>query len=210
MAFDFGFNFRNTSSYRNDDPLFCAAVLGETFPKTYTNGNGLTVNAGWINVAAVNLNDLSTSSDPKLAGSNSRNNDASDQVFKVDLGSGSAPGAGTYALDLACGEVKAFGFCVLDFNLQDNVTVLIDGTNGGLGFSETDGKYRDATVTEVISSSSWSGTPINKTFASTSLNFHMAMSTANFASHIAHLRLTQSGVVSFGSMGLFTLMGVGI
>lgn len=66
---DFGFDFRATSRYVSD-PNYATGVLGETYPHTYKNGDGMTLAAGWETIpatcAGVQTRDRTTSNDPGL------------------------------------------------------------------------------------------------------------------------------------------------
>ena len=186
MAFDMGWNFRATAGYVTDDAHYGVPGLSETYPHTYTNGDGQSVNGGWdVSVAAL---DLDNTNDARLAGINFATSGVV-RTFTVDLASGSAPGAGDYAVDLACGNA-VFSTPKVDFKLFDNATLLIDGTNGGAGFNPAADHYRDATLTDVAATSSWTGTPVTKTFASTTVIFGHGYDNIGDNWQVAHFRLT--------------------
>ena len=46
-AFDFAWDYRATLVFVTDPAYACGVVATDTYPKTYTNGNGLSINAGW-------------------------------------------------------------------------------------------------------------------------------------------------------------------
>jgi hypothetical protein len=188
MPFDLGFNFRNTGGFVTD-PAYAVPVLGETYPHTYTNGNGQSLNAGWD---AIDLGqDRANTNDPRIAGANLISGAGGPCTFTCNLASGSAPGAGAYTVDLACGEQDISR--TVDFKVFDSTTMLIDGTNGGAGFSPTTHHYIDATVTDVAATTTWTGTPVAKTFATTTVKFTMAIHSLSNYDAVAHFRLTLAG-----------------
>lgn len=177
MPFDMGFNFRSTAGFVTDQ-AYAVPMLAEVYPHTYTNGNGDSVNAGWLN-AAENKVDRSNTNDARLAGIGfGATND-----FQVDLSSGSAPGAGTYTIDMAAGDQG--GTQTIGFTVRDNTTVLITVPSQ----SVTAGHFLDATVADVTASTTWTGATASKTFASTNCNVHQTGS----AIFLAHFRLTAAG-----------------
>lgn len=190
MAFDVGFDFRGTLGFVTD-PLFGVAVLGESYPHTYTNANGDSINAGWD--SGVSFYDNNATYDARLAGANYHVNDASQPKFVVDLSSGSAPGAGTYLVDLAAGDGGT-----QDFKVYDNTTVLIDGTNGGSGYPVASVHWIDASLANVVSGQfqTWPGTPVLKTFASTTAKLGIAVDAPGNITTLAHFRLTLQGGTS--------------
>lgn len=203
MAFDIGFNFRLTSGFVTDGGEG-VPVLGESFPNTYTNTNGFSVNAGW-NMAPSEKVDRTNTNDPKIAGLNGANSAV--QTFTVDLSSGSAPGAGNYSVDLAAGD--ATNLRLSSFKLFDNATLLIDGSNGGSGTVTSGGHFLDATVTDVTASTTWTGTPVNKTFASTTVNLQNNPDALPTTTCIAHFRLTLQTASGAKLRSMLMLMGVG-
>lgn len=203
MPFDMGFNFRATAGYVTDQ-AYAVPVLAETYPNTYTNANGNSINAGWD--GGVNTLDRSNTNDPRLAGVNYLPS-ASQRIFQVDLSSGSNPGAGSYTIDIAAGDQG--NNLVEDFKILDNATLLIDGTNGGSGFTPAAaGHFIDVTLTDVTASVNWTGTTVSKTFASTTayLVNNPDLLTAPVAS-MAHFRLTLA--TAKNRAGSMTLLGVG-
>lgn len=164
MAFDMGFNFRATAGYVTD-PAYGVPVLAEAYPHTYTNTNGYSINAGWT-VAPTGNENRDATADPRIAGINYKSADGNLSEFKVDLSSGSAPGAGTYTVDVAIGDLAAAHNN--DFKVRDTTTVLIDGTNGTTGINTAAAHFLDATVTDVGPLLiTWVGTTVQKTFATT-------------------------------------------
>lgn len=188
MAFDMGFNFRSTAVTGQS---YAVAVLAtHAYPTGYTNVDGFSVNAGWT--SAPLAVDRASGNDARIAGINYKTHaTGGPRTFQVDLSSGSAPGAGNYLVDIAMGDAGAAQ--LQDFKLLDTSTVLIDGTNGGAGFATLSGHYRDATLTDIAATTTWTGTQVAKTFATT-----LAKLTINFddivnfvdADTVAHFRLT--------------------
>jgi hypothetical protein len=207
MAFDFGFDFRGTSGYVTD-PSYASVVLGENYPNTYTNGAGKSINAGFTVAGQVNPLDRDNTQDPRIAGTNYEANDGYNNFFQVDLSSGSAPGAGTYSVDLAMGAfISAGKQC---FKLLDTTTLLIDGTFGGAGQDTSAGHFIDATLTDVTGGATWTGTPVTKTFATTLAKLSIGTLALSGSTFPAHFRLTlqAAGAAAFPPRMLM-LLGVG-
>lgn len=182
MAFDLGFNYRSTAGYVTD-PSYGVPVLSETYPHTYTAANGYSINAGWA--TAPSTADRSNTNDPRIAGINYHG--STDLDFTVDLSSGSAPGAGTYTVDIAMGDAGSSNDD--SYLLLDTSTTLIDATNGGAGIGGIGaGSFYDATVSIVTASTTWTGATVSKTFATTTaiLRLKPIISTNT----VAHFRLT--------------------
>ncbi|HXE88958.1 MAG TPA: hypothetical protein VN524_19390 [Hyphomicrobiaceae bacterium] len=184
MAFDLGFNFRGTSGFVTD-AAYGVPGLAEMYPHTYTAANGYSINAGVSGTTGSENN--AASNDPRIAGDNYVNPSTTTN-FLVDLSSGSAPGAGTYSVDLAMG-VSNFGTamaCVV----KDNTTIILDLTNGGSGYVTTNGHYIDASGANLAATTSWTGTPVNLTFATTTC--YLVLNPASLASYtmIGTFRLT--------------------
>lgn len=181
MAFDMGFNFRNTSGFVTD-PSYCVLVNSEVYPHTYTTVDGYSINAGWPGTGL--SQDSASGNDPRIAGVNytTPNNE---RVFRIDLDSGSAPGAGTYTVDLAAGQV---GFSHNNyFDVRDSASVLIQSA----GSSTVAGQYLDATLTPVSATTSWTGTTASKTFETTICYLVLNPGGVNNEYDvIAHFRLT--------------------
>src|ERR1043166_760602 len=211
MPFDMGFNFRATSGFVTD-PAYGVPVLLETYPHTYTNANGDSVNGGASpNLSGATFN-ASATNDPRIAGCNYHGSqNVTGEIFQVDLASGSAPGAGTYSVDCAFGSAAGFGTTIEDFQIRDNVAVLIDGTNGGSGYTIVDGHFIDATLTEVVASTTWTGTPVSKAFASTVAIVKRGVSAIpGFFAPLAHFRLTKASSPTFtGNIGSWINTEVG-
>lgn len=206
MAFDMGFDFRLTSGFVTD-AAFGVPVLGEIFPNTYTNGNGFSINAGW-DVAPSQTADRANTNDPRIAGINTNPAGATGNIFTVDLSSGSAPGTGIYTIDIAAGD--ATNFRISSYKLFDNTTLLIDGSNGGLGTATPGGTYLDATVASVAASTTWTGTTVNKTFATTTVKLSNNPDSINTTTCIAHFRLTAPSAATANKLrSMLMLMGVG-
>ena len=186
MPFDMGFDFRG-NAFGLTDPDYAVLVAQDAYPHTFTNVNGDSVNAGWTTGpgGAQNVDDAN---DVRIAGNNYSRNDGVPDVFKVDLSSGSAPGAGPYTIDVAAGDpVQTRN---ISFRLLDDATVLIDGT--GPIATATD-HFVDATLADVAATTTWTGATASKTFASTTANLEIgtADETPGFSfTTLAHFRLT--------------------
>ncbi len=184
MAFDMGFNFRGTAGYVTDQS-YAVPGLGEAYPHTYTNANGDSINAGAGGEAAL---DRVATNDARIAGINYVSNTLT-KVWRVDLSSGSAPGASTYTIDLAVGDASA-GHSAQWFQVFDTSTLLIDGSGGGAGLSTTTGHFIDASLANVAATTSWTGTPVSKTFATTIVELQYGLNGLADVTSVAHFRLT--------------------
>jgi hypothetical protein len=200
MAFDMGFDYRGTAGYVTD-PAYGVPVLAETYPHTYTNANGYSINAGWTGSLAV---DRSASVDARLAGINYK---SGGDTFTVDLGSGSNPGAGTYTVDLAAGDE---GFAMGGGNtvvLKDNTTQLFSIT----AVTAAANHYRDANGTEEApGTGSWDlvATTRSVTFATTTC---LLLTAGTDNPRMAHFRLTLQGGGGGGAApALHSLMLLGV
>lgn len=178
------FNFRLTSGFVTDDGEG-VPVLGETFPHTYTNGNGFSISAGWDGTPGENV-DRTNTNDPRIAGINAH---GSIRTFTVDLSSGSAPGAADYIVDIAAGD--ATNFRKSAYKLLDNATLLIDGSGAGVGTNTPGGQFLDATASIITASTTWTGTPVTKTFATTTAKLVNNPDSIGTTTCIAHLRLAK-------------------
>jgi hypothetical protein len=189
MAFDMGFNFRETLAYVTDQSFCVFAAWLDTYPKTYTNGNGYSINAGWVSYMDFESNRAS-GNDPRIAGvAYLHINAGASKNFRIDLSSGSAPGATTYDIDTAWGDATAGD--TQFFAIKDNTTTLIDGTNGGSGYTTATGHYIDATLADVAATTTWTGTKASKTFASAICNIIINPTTVSIDRYVrlAHFRL---------------------
>lgn len=183
MAFDLGWNFGDNTA--TPAAYGVHAHNTEAYPHTYTNGNGYSINAGWNNTTGVSDNNMNNTNDPRIQGfcyiapSTTR-------TFQIDLSSGSAPGAGTYLVDMACGDAN--GTQTTSLKVKDNTTALITLTTQ----ATASGHYIDATVADVAATTSWTGTQASKAFASTTCN--VVLNEINDANYtvINHFRLALS------------------
>jgi hypothetical protein len=181
MPFDIGFNFRDTSVFVTD-PSYAVPVLAQAYPHTYTNVNGDSIVAGWT--TSIFSADRSTGVDVRLAGINFGGNTL--VSFRIDLASGTGPGAGSYTLDMAVGDQASF-HTYDAVNVKDNTTTLVtfSGTPGGTNH------YFDATGADrAPGSGSWDlvRATTNITFATTTCFFEMVSASDNPT--LAHFRLT--------------------
>ncbi len=182
MAFDMAFDFRGTLAYVTDPAYGAFATSSHTYPHTYTNGNGYSINGGFT-LGPEGAQDGSTSVDPRLAGSVYED---SAVTFQIDLGSGSAPGAGNYVVDMAMGHADA-DRQASDVFVKDNTTAVI-GPSGTLGTLA--GQFIDATLAlRSPGTSSWDlvATTVPVTFATTTVV--VGYTGVGFGS-LAHFRLT--------------------
>lgn len=202
-AFDMGFDFRNTAGFVTD-AAYGVPALDDAYPHTYTNANGVSINAGWD--GSVGAQDRVGTNDPRIAGIAYRPNTGTAKLFKVDLASGSAPGAGTYLVDVAIGGIND-AQVVQNFKVLDDATVLIDGTNGGAGYSIASGHFIDATLTDVTASVTWTGTQVSKVFATTTAQIGTGWLVSGDNVLLNHFRLTQ--VTTTTSVPERAKMGVG-
>lgn len=188
-AFDFAWGYRGTLIYTTD-PAYQVFEGGSAYPTTYTNANGLSINAGWTIAGHLggNYNRVATN-DPRIVGMAYISPNGSGVVlFQVDLSSGSAPGAGTYTVDLAVGD--PLNPQREDFTLKDNTTLLIDGTNGAAGIDTTGNQFVDATLATVTGGAAWAGTTASKVFASTTVNLNVGPDACGGSTGLSHFRLT--------------------
>jgi hypothetical protein len=175
-----GWNFRSTAGFVSDT-ADCVPMLAEVYPHTYTNANGYSLNAGWVSVAE-NKVDRASGNDPRLAGIGF----GGTRDMQIDLSSGSAPGAADYVVDLAAGDQG--GTQTIGLLVKDNTTTFITVPSQ----SVSAGHFLDATVTDVTASTNWTGTTVNRTFASTT-----CMITQNSAAiFLAHFRLALASAAS--------------
>lgn len=182
MAFDMGFNYRNTAPFVTDG-TYAVPVIREAYPHTYTNVDGYSVNAGFSNITPVTGANAASGNDPRIAGYNYID-PGNEVTFQVDLSSGSAPGAGTYAVDFALGAADG-GTFNQEWVLKDDTSALITVT----GVTTSAGHYYDATVTNIAATTTWTGTSVNKVFASTTANFIGNVAAPAGYSGVAHFRL---------------------
>src|SRR5438552_1744956 len=127
MPFDFAFDFRYSVGFVTDPTYAVFANHEHVYPRTYTNVDGLSINAGW-SVSNVAEQDGDNTVDPRLAGDNYGASGAT-ETFTIDLSSGSAPGPGTYRIDMALGDLLSGPFNEY-LQVRDNTTpvITINGT----------------------------------------------------------------------------------
>lgn len=195
MAFDMGFNFRGSAGYVTD-PSYCAPALGEAYPHTYTNADGKSINAGWDG-GALSTADRRSTADPRVGGINY--NTSGLASFRVDLSSGSAPGAGTYLVDFAFGD-WGFGHAFSVMRVKDDTTIVIGNFTG----TNTSQSYFNPTGAQsggLVDTDDWDDftTPQSVAFASTTARCEMQ--TSGDAATLAHFRLTLQEAVGGGGVG---------
>ena len=189
MAFDLGFDYRFTLAYVTD-PSYGVFVAGDgshNYPHTFTNVDGYSINAGWTATPS-DYNNISTSVDVRLAGYNQASSTVT-KTFQVDLSSGSAPGAGTYDVDLAVGRENFQGGAsakVID-DTTDKITIAATNTASGEFFDST-GTVRTP------GTGSWDdvNTLSSVTFATATCYFQITGENTRNA-YAAHFRLTLGG-----------------
>jgi hypothetical protein len=183
MPFDFGWEFHGASGMGGIEPPYGAAVQGESYPHTYTNANGLSINAGWT--TAINSTDRSGSlTDLRLAGINYG---APSTEWKVDLASGSAPGAGGYQTDMAIGDTQIGHSPVNPVVLKDTSTTLLS-FNGSTSAVKTFVDATGVTRSPDDSATAWDiASKASVTFATTTA---LLQFTTGENACIAHFRLT--------------------
>jgi len=189
VGLDFGFDFRSTAVFVTD-PTYAAPVLAETFPTTYTNGLGQTMQAGWVSgggngtVTGLNRNVV----DPRLSGINFISNTATPSfiTFQVTL-----PAVGPWSITTAFGDTS--GAQNQYVVLADNAVAFLTYTNIATALDS----FMDTNGT-VFTRPNWisSNVPFVRLFSSATFTIQLGPNTptgAN-ASTIAHLRLTNLGV----------------
>ena len=198
-SLDFGFNYRNTAGYVTDQ-AFCAPVLGEAYPHTYTNGNGQTINAGWTAAISGQI-DRDNTLDARLAGSNYVVDNTTPVTFKIDLSSGSGNGAGTYILAAAFGDASFTNDQWAE--IKDGSTVLIEVNVGPVNIITTlAAHYLDATVVD-RTAAAWPGSNATSTkvFATTTCNITCGANISDTnATTLAHFRLTSPAAPATGGV----------
>ena len=203
MAFDMGFDYRATSTFVTD-PAYGVPTLGEAYPHTYTNGNGDSINAGWT-AGNLGQQNMASSNDARIAGDN-YSAALTEEDFQVDLGSGSNPGAGDYSIDIAVGQPT--NPTQNQFAILDNATTLIT-TSGTISVAAN--HFVDATLTDVTATTTWTGTPVTKTFATTTCIVKINLAGAvNNNGMLSHFRLTRQGATATATPPkMLMLLGVG-
>lgn len=206
MTFSLGFNFRSTAPFVTDGSEG-VPMLGEEYPHTYTNGNGYSVNAGWTITPDGHGQNRDPANDARIAGIDYRANGIAPKTLRIDLDSGSNPGAGTYTVDIALGDVNAQTVAAA---VKDTSSVVLDLTNGGAGYSVAGHHYIDATAADVAATTTWTGATTSKTFATTICNLDLGHASASGFSTIAHFRLTLQAGSTYtltSDVGAFTETG---
>lgn len=201
MAFDIGFNFGKPTG--TPAAYGVNALATHAYPHTYTNVNGFSINAGWDNTTGVTDNETDATNDPRIQAF-CYISPTTTRTFQIDLSSGSAPGAGTYLSDLACGDAN--GPQTTSLKIKDNTTVLTTVTTQA---TATD-HYVDATTADVTATATWTGTQASKVFASTTCNVVLnEILDANYTV-ICHFRLAlTTTTASIQLRSMLMLIGVG-
>jgi hypothetical protein len=195
MAFDIGFDFRSTAGYVTDPSYGDFVGPTDSYPTTYTNVDGFSINAGWETLPTSGV-DISASNDPRIAGAHRASAGTGDDYFTVDLSSGSAPGAGDYTVDIALGGDNGV---VASLKLYDDATELL-AISGAINTNE----FIDATNVKRTATTTWNGATVSKTFATTTCKI---LNIVSGYTAIAHFRLTLQ--VAGGAQAIFTQDHIG-
>lgn len=207
MAFDLAWGYRFSLAYVTDPAYQCWVGDTATYPTTFTNANGYSINAGWSSIPSFGHANRDATNDPRIAGMADQF-DSGSPVFTVDLSSGSAPGAGTYTVDVAFGDAAA-AHTNSEYWIKDNTTVILDATNGGAGYSLSADDYLDATLATVTATGTWTGATASIAFASTTVNLVLNPDNLAGKQHcLAHFRLTLQAAAVVGGSGNGRLMFV--
>jgi len=183
MPFDFGWDWRGSSGYVTD-PTYASYAIDEAYPLTFTSVDGLSINAGWTATGFAAAANRSTSVDVRLAGAIITNTFAT-PTFKVDLTSGSGPGAGTLTVDMAFGD-QAAGYTFTTIEVLDNTTSRL-GPYSGATSANT---YFDASGTvRSPGTSSWDLVRVTQDVSFASGFAIFKFGTTNQVA-LAHFRLT--------------------
>lgn len=180
MAWDKGFDFRDSSGYVTD-PTNCTYVLNSNDGAYPTTRNSVTF--GWVSIPFGNSRNRTTANDARLAGMNYIA-DSVQATFQVDL-----PSAQDYKISAAFND-PTVGMSDFYAQFKDNTTVLTTFDHAaGTGANE----YYDASDVKRTSASDWvtNNATIQKTFSSTTFNLKLARSTGNANVSVAHLFLSQ-------------------
>jgi len=203
---DFALDFRNTSIYVTD-PSYAAFASTESYPHTYTNGNGDSVVGGWdLNPGNIGTLNRNSGNDARLAGiaynqfgnnSGGGNNPAR---FRLDL-----PSTGVWLIILAAGDGA---------NIEEQYIILLEN---GVAFATyaavatANNSFMDANGS-VFTEANWltSNVALSRTFSSAVFQVEVGPpnptgSELRFTS-LAHLRITKA-VTS--TLRLLASLGVG-
>jgi hypothetical protein len=176
MAWDKGFDFRDTAAFVTDGAncTYVDLVVGGNSAYPVTR-NGVTF--GWNTQANINTRDRLNTNDPRLAGVQ-WGSGAPVLDFRVDL-----LAVGDYAIDLGLGD-ETGGSGVVNSKAYDNTTLLAT-----LNAASATGHYVDATNIDRTSAANWvaNHATVTKTFASTIFRITSETNTAN----ISHVFLSQ-------------------
>lgn len=206
MPFAMGFNFRQTSGFVTDGAAEVPVLGGEAYPHTYTNANGYSINAGWDNTSGPQPVDEDASHDRRIAGKHYVYKD-NNRNFDIDLSSGSAPGAGTYTIDLAIGQTQNGGGTeTQEFTVKDTTTALITES----GQATAANHLLDATLANLLATTTWAGTTVDKTFATTLCRLNVNPTGAGTYTQPSHFSLTLQAAGSAAKLkSALMLQGVG-
>ena len=176
MAWDKGFNFRESDSYVTDGANQTYVRYFDAYP---TTRNGVTF--GWV--SAPSDEDQNASGDVRLAGINYSQNNGEVLTFQVDL-----PAAGSYIITLANGHFSS--------NVANNKVEFLDNTTSLATVSTVlivADNYVDASGVS-RSEANWpsQNVSITKTFSSTTFNMKIGNSVLGGYTCVNHLFLSQA------------------
>jgi hypothetical protein len=191
-----GFNFRATVGYVTDgaNQKF-VPIAPNDYPQSATI-DGDTFNIGWdITTSQLDWRDRTTGNDVRLAGmAYTPNAMPGYRYFNVDL-----PQAGTYELEVACGDATS---------VQENSLGILDGTTVLSSFSAVAtnaNEFLDAGGT-VRTAAAWPGsnTPVQFTFATTTLKIRIGTGNGSGANNstLTHVsvKLVSGAVAKSGTV----------
>jgi len=187
MPFDFAWDARNSDPFVTDPSYADYLNSSFAYPTTFTNGDGLSINAGW-DTTPTGANSIASGNDPRIAGYNYKTNDGTGATFKADLSSGSAPGAGNYTVDIALGAIDQA--LTQTAKLFDNTTLVDDLSNGGSGYARAVNHWVDANAGDITATTSWTGPTKSVTFATTTVKLLIGGDNIGSVTCLAHFRLT--------------------
>lgn len=206
MAFDEGFNFRDTAAFVTDpaDTQFCGADAPENsqYP---TTANGVTF--GWD--GTTNLTDANRDSgiDARLAGVILVPNTAQ-RVFRVDL-----PNTGNYTVHVAAGD-QSVAYRAY-WQILDDASVL--ATHDNTASAQLGGRFYDETdVVRLTAAWPSDEVGVEYTFSSSPTIFRLKLGGNNASastssnSPIAHLRIVEVGGGGATVIPVRALLGVGL
>lgn len=192
MSLQMGIAFNDTGGGSQALPAYAAyAEVGNTYgSKTYTNGNGQTLNGGYSVAAASDLERLTAGSPDSILNGIHYDLGTGDRKWKADLASGSGLGAVSTDYRLAGGDgLSAWSNIKIRFNDGAGGTAFINRTSSTTAAA----KFRDATDVERTSVSDWltNNAVVTKVMTATVLEVHHNES-ATGITMISYLEIIQT------------------